>query len=533
MEKVDTSTQKVTTSTQKAVRFVDISAWQQFQEGLSFLLGIPVSLYDSSGNLLSAPQKKDILSELFTKSREDRATPDVYSRVVLKALASGDLYVYKRSANRYIFVLPVNFSGEASLAIVGGEVYILSEDERKDFREGIAQLGFCEADMDKFKRGFARSISSEDIFSAANTVKSMAVPFLKGLYSMGMRERTGEKEGEKRSRALGIIEKIQNSMVSAPNRETLYNAILAESTELIGAEQGSVMELDDSTTSLVVKAAKGAKKKMLENLSINVRDSLVGSIVEKGSPIFVTDIEKEMPSRKNRPGYKTRSFISIPLKMESRVIGVLNISDKLSGEVFSGEDLKILSFFANYASIVIERENYHTLSQELKVLSVTDPLTGILNRRYFQEKLLEESERAKRYDEYFTLFMVDIDDFKVFNDRYGHVAGDAMLRAVANAIKGAIRSIDSVSRYGGEEFAVILPFTGKKDAFVIAERVRKNVEAARVPEDFSIKEGVTISIGVAEFAQDAKDIEELITNADRTMFFAKTMGKNKVFIYER
>jgi len=322
-------------------------------------------------------------------------------------------------------------------------------------------------------------------------------------------------------------------MVSAPNRETLYNAILAESTELIGAEQGSVMELDDSTTSLVVKAAKGAKKKMLENLSINVRDSLVGSIVEKGSPIFVTDIEKEMPSRKNRPGYKTRSFISIPLKMESRVIGVLNISDKLSGEVFSGEDLKILSFFANYASIVIERENYHTLSQELKVLSVTDPLTGILNRRYFQEKLLEESERAKRYDEYFTLFMVDIDDFKVFNDRYGHVAGDAMLRAVANAIKGAIRSIDSVSRYGGEEFAVILPFTGKKDAFVIAERVRKNVEAVRVPEDFSIKEGVTISVGVAEFAQDAKDIEELITNADRTMFFAKTMGKNKVFIYER
>jgi diguanylate cyclase (GGDEF)-like protein len=112
--------------------------------------------------------------------------------------------------------------------------------------------------------------------------------------------------------------------------------------------------------------------------------------------------------------------------------------------------------------------------------------------------------------------MIDIDNFKSFNDKYGHLA------------------IDVVARVGGEEFGVILPSTTKEDSFIIAERIRRYVESLRPPRQrFSIKEGVTISLGVAEFPQDAEDIEELIHNADRAMYLAKSKGKNRVVGYER
>lgn len=516
------------------IEFLNLSLWNQFQQTLSGLVGIPVSLYDSRGNLLSASVKLETIQRLLKGFDKDAAAPEVYKKAVEKAVGSGDVYIYKRPANRYIFAVPVSLDRETTVAIVGGEVYIPTREEEREFFEGLVSVGLGEADIMGLKRGFAGGVLREEVFSTLNAVRAMAVPFLNGLYSAGARREVAGSMREEGIKVLDSLEKTCNSIVSVSGEEEFYDRLLSESAELVGAEKGSIMVLDKGAASLVVKAARGAKKKMIENMKVKVGQGIAGSIVEKGSALFVGDIEKEMPSRKNRPGYRTRSFMAVPLKMGVKVIGVLNITDKITGEVFSKDDLRLLLFLSSYASVVIEKDACCTMNEELRVLSVTDPLTGILNRRYFQEKLLEEVERAKRYNEYFTLFMIDIDDFKVFNDRHGHLAGDEMLKRVAVAAKGAIRSIDAVARYGGEEFTVILPYTSKKDASVIAERVRKSVEGIRLPyESFSIRDGVTISIGVAEFPGDAKDIEELIYNADRTMYFAKTMGKNRVYVYER
>ena len=177
--------------------------------------------------------------------------------------------------------------------------------------------------------------------------------------------------------------------------------------------------------------------------------------------------------------------------------------------------------------------HYHRMTEELKKISVTDELTGLLNRRYFQERLCEEVERAKRQCKPFTLFIIDIDDFKAFNDRYGHLAGDEALRRVARAIRDAVRSIDVVSRLGGEEFSVILPYTIKSDAHVIAERIRQEVEDLRfmgpnIPPD----QWLTISLGMAEFPKDANSIDNLIDRADKAMYVAKARGKNRIIEYD-
>ena len=142
-------------------------------------------------------------------------------------------------------------------------------------------------------------------------------------------------------------------------------------------------------------------------------------------------------------------------------MGVLNIADKITGEVFSEDDLNLLLSFATHASIAIERSEYYNKSEVLKKISITDPLTELLNRRYFEERLMEEIERSRRYHYPLSLIILDIDDFKNYNDVNGHLIGDEGLRITASCIRNAVRTIDVVARYGGEEFAVILPQTKK------------------------------------------------------------------------
>lgn len=169
-------------------------------------------------------------------------------------------------------------------------------------------------------------------------------------------------------------------------------------------------------------------------------------------------------------------LFSIPLKVENKTIGVLNISDKITGEVFSEEDLILLRSFATYASIVLERSSYYNLSEILKELSNTDSLTRLFNRRYFEGRFFEELQRSNRHNLESSLAMIDIDDSKLFNDTEGHLAGDEVLKNVSNIAKECVRVIDVISRFGGEEFVVIMPQTDKNEAFLVAERIRKSVK---------------------------------------------------------
>lgn len=521
---------------------LELALWSEFQDELSKLLEIPISLYDVNGVLLAASRGEASLCDAVKNKREGR---DLCSQAVAKVIAQvvekGKTYIHKCHTNQYIFAIPALLGAGKSFVIVGGHVY-LSGNEERDFSEGVSSLGFDPHEIQSLK-AVIRTIPAKSIFTIPNIISNMALPFLKCLntdtapaFTLASAPAVAAPmqmaiAGEN-LRNFRALEGVYRSLAPLLDREQLYEMILAKSSELVDAERGSLMILDNKSNFLSVKAAKGLDKKIVDSLRVRVGEGISGSIAQKGISVMVRDIEDEVPPLKNRPIYKTKSFISIPLKLDNRVIGVINVSDKITGEVFSEQDLHLLESFANYASIALERGAYYSMSEELKLLSMTDPLTGLFNRRYFRERLFEEMERVKRHGESFTVFMMDIDNFKLANDRYGHMAGDEILKCVARTIRDAVRSMDVVSRYGGEEFAVILPHTGKKGAFVIAERIRRNVGEARVGTGDGF-ECITISLGVAEYPNDAQNIDDLIDKADKAMYSAKKMGKNRVVVYEQ
>jgi len=170
------------------------------------------------------------------------------------------------------------------------------------------------------------------------------------------------------------------------------------------------------------------------------------------------------------------------------------------------------------------------LYKTVQELSITDSLTQVYSRRYFLEKLDEEISRSRKFNLSFSFLMVDIDHFKEFNDSYGHLVGDAILREVTRVIKDSIRQVDFIGRYGGEEISVILTETDKKEALFVAERIRKAIESKQISAyDESLK--VTISIGISVFPFDAKGNLELIDRADLALYQAKHSGRNRVCVY--
>lgn len=331
------------------------------------------------------------------------------------------------------------------------------------------------------------------------------------------------------------ISRIAQELGSTLDTDQLFDLILERLVSLVDAEKGSLMLLDEQEGSLAVKAAKGLNMKLLQSVRVAPHQGICGKVLATGASLLVSDLETdERVSQQQRPRYRTKSFISLPLKLNHRTIGVLNISDKISGEVFSVEDLERLSAVATYASVVIERGTYYRKAEELKRISTMDPLTQLANRRSFEERLLEEVQRAKRHESPLSLVMVDLDDFKKINDRYGHPAGDEALRMTARIIRQTIRTIDVACRYGGEEFAIILPQTGKPGAAVIAERICAEFRKLDLPvqqADRWLK--VTGSLGVACFPEDADSPEALIQQADIALYSAKLHGKDQVVVFER
>lgn len=162
-----------------------------------------------------------------------------------------------------------------------------------------------------------------------------------------------------------------------------------------------------------------------------------------------------------------------------------------------------------------------------KALSITDDLTGLYNSRHFYNQLQVEVDRSIRYDHPLSLLLLDIDDFKHYNDTYGHLEGDKVLASLGKILLGTLRSLDSGFRYGGEEFTVILPETEVKKAVTVAERIRERFEAEILSLKPDEKVRGTLSIGVSQY-QPEEDCEVLARRADNALYMAKEQGKNRI-----
>jgi len=330
-----------------------------------------------------------------------------------------------------------------------------------------------------------------------------------------------------------ILTSIYNSSKSiAPllNWEQLLQTILEKSTQLLKAEKGSLMLLNKETSELLVEAKKSIDGVAKENMKLRPGEKIAGRVLESGESLLVKDVEKDPRiNRKNKNRYKTKSFVSVPIKIENRVEGVINISDKITGEVFDENDLKLIQSFVPNAAIAIERGVLYKKIKELKKISLTDPLTGTLNRRYLNSRLAEEISHVSRYKQSFSFLMLDIDGFKNYNDTFGHLTGDRVLKTLAAVMTTSIRNIDILARFGGDEFVIIFPRTPKSEAVNIANRLMENVEKFHITSQKGDQmDNLTVSIGLSSFPDDASSLTELLERTDQALYLAKKGGRNKL-----
>jgi len=219
--------------------------------------------------------------------------------------------------------------------------------------------------------------------------------------------------------------------------------------------------------------------------------------------------------------------ISAPLMAKNSLFGILVTLNDQSRRPFNDDDIHLLTIMANQAAIALE--NY-MLYRKLEVESITDGLTGVFNYRFLIRSLRLEIKRAERFTSRFSFLMLDVDNLKEYNDRNGHLSGSRALHDIAKIITSNCREIDLVSKYGGDEFALMLPQTDLTGAVRLGERILRAVRAFKF--DGATPGLLTCSIGIAIFPEDARGVEELIDKADTALYRAKSMGKNAIRNYQ-
>lgn len=342
------------------------------------------------------------------------------------------------------------------------------------------------------------------------------------------------EELERRVRAATHLRAF-TEVVNSARPEEAYTAILRHSAELLKAERGSLLLFDERAGELSVKAAVGPRAEVTRETRMRLGEGVAGTVLREGRPAVVRDVSKVSgwhPASSER-SYKTKSFISYPIAIGGRKVGVLNVTDKAGGGAYDEFDLNLLDMIAPQMAMALDRVEWHSKATQFQLLSITDPLTGLVNRRYLEERLQEELERSKRHRFSMGFMMVDIDDFKAYNDAHGHQAGDLALEMTAQCLKTALRSADVAARYGGEEFSILLPQTGLAEAHAIGERIRRRIERTQFPHGKSQPHGaVTVSIGVSAFGPEQDSPAEVIYAADQALYAAKARGKNCIETYE-
>ncbi len=351
-------------------------------------------------------------------------------------------------------------------------------------------------------------------------------------YLCGIRRK--KEELELTSDRLQVLTIQASSLYSLyQDRGRLCEGIVSEASNLAGAEKCSLM-LPLNKEMLQVRASKGTNRWLMENVRVRKGEGISGKVYEHGMPTLINGAEaiKNYGSAP-RSHYKTSSSLSLPLKVADEIIGVLNLSDKRSGVSFAQSDISMLSPFILQVSALLKLCICNDTLEEMKKLSMTDALTGLFNRRYFDIRLEEEFLRAKRYNLILSLAILDIDDFKPFNDNEGHIAGDTILKEVAFIMTSAVRSHDILARFGGEEFAIIMPQTPKAEAYHVAERIRENIKRnIKATWKKYHKKQLTICGGVATYPDCGPMKEELIRCADKALYRAKNRGKDITVSWE-
>jgi diguanylate cyclase (GGDEF)-like protein len=319
-------------------------------------------------------------------------------------------------------------------------------------------------------------------------------------------------------RLLDLI-KTAKTVVSQLDLDKVLAIILKKAMELTKTGAGSVALYTPETETMRIHAHKGLSKSFIGSREWKVRpDGLTNRILKSKTARVINNTTHEAfftnPSAMHE-GIK--SLVCVPLLYSHEIVGILYVDD-FTPRTFLTEDLQTLEILASFAAIAIQNARTHS---SLRQQANTDSLTGLFNRRCFENVLEREFQRAERHGREFSLALVDVNDFKKFNDTHGHQEGDKALTALGEAIKQAIRSTDLAARYGGDEIVIILPETKLAKAYhLFSKRIKREIESG-FTKIFGKGIVLTVTIGIASYPQDGRNARDLVLSADRALMSAK------------
>lgn len=306
----------------------------------------------------------------------------------------------------------------------------------------------------------------------------------------------------------------------------LGDFIVNDIAGVLEVDRCSLMLLDEKTGQLVIRSAVGLDHKLIRESKATLGEGVAGLVAQERKPLLVEVIDTdERIGRESNPSYKTKSFLSVPVLLDQKLLGVVNVTDKKSAEspVFTDFDLKILLAIVRQAAVAIENAE---LYKELKYLTVTDPLTSLYNYRHFMRTLEYEIGRFHRFGDALSLLIMDIDDFREYNETCGAARGDEILKRMGDILNKHLREVDIICRYASDEFVVILPETEVAQARLITQKIAEAVSRLDPAKK------ITLSFGLAS-CHRGMNRHDFILKADAALTHAKHHGKNQLYCQDK
>jgi diguanylate cyclase (GGDEF)-like protein len=375
--------------------------------------------------------------------------------------------------------------------------------------------------LDVFKRMTDGDLSVRAPVKSEDEIGMLADGFNKMASSL---EET-KKELDRRLLEIYALYNVSKTLNASFETEQLLLRLVQDISRSMNIDRMLVLLYNKKRNELRVASHTGFAEDEVEEAGSAVHNDFYNKVVSTGKSKILTDIvQGGQLSPVEVANKNINSLIAVPFLRRGEVLGLI-CAFKDAPANFKYSDKKLFNNVAEHLAIALENAR---LFEQTKKMAITDGLTGMYNKRYFIDVFNAEVERAKRCDHQLSIFMMDLDNFKHYNDSHGHPAGDELLMQLSSIIKESIRKTDIACRYGGEEFVVILPETTKEGAMTVAEKLVEAIHSHPFPHAAEQPLGcVSASIGVATFPDNGLDAEHLLEVADSALYVAKTEGRNR------
>jgi diguanylate cyclase (GGDEF)-like protein len=339
-------------------------------------------------------------------------------------------------------------------------------------------------------------------------------------------------ETARQKQELHIFHDVAKALTSSLDLDSILQTIMEKMAEYFRPDTWSLLMVEESMMELYFAIAVGAASDALKNVRLKVGEGIAGHVAKYGQKLVVPDVraDKRFSKRIDEvTQLETHSIICVPLKSKLRVLGVIQLVN-VDMAHFTHEEEFFLQALCDYAAIAIENARSVEKIQEL---TITDDCTGLFNARHLYKTLETEVYRSARFGYEFSVLFIDLDHFKSVNDTHGHLIGSKLLAEIGYLIKAQLRLIDFAFRYGGDEFVVLLPQTGKDQALVVAHRLRDSLRASCFCKEEGLNLNVRASMGLATYPHDAKSPHDIIRQADEMMYMVKNSTRDNIGIAQR